>query len=323
MRSCQHLLNLGQCSFGDHDLLVEHQGHWICVTWFNDQNVRQIARSQFQVFVGDVGDDQYRFQTHAGQLLRQQLGFWCVDREIFHHNQALFTGQLRQDRADTSAVHLLVHFVGEVLVRRVREDATTAAPQWRRRHTSTSTAGTFLAPWLLGRVVDFFTVFLFTVAAACIGLVSNDDLVDQGFIVVTAEDGIGGSNVRGGLTLSVQELEFHRLSSLLCFNFDSRRNHYLAVFGARDRTFDQQQLTVGVDTGDFEVLHGRGDITHVTGHAFTREHAAWILRHTNRTWNVVRTRVTVGSTARSKVVTLDGTGIAFTNRHTLNIDFLT
>jgi hypothetical protein len=58
-----------------------------------------------------------------------------------------------------------------------------------------------LAPWLLGRVVDFFTVFLLAVAAASIGLVSNDDLVDQGFVVVTAEDGIG-SNVRGGLTLA-------------------------------------------------------------------------------------------------------------------------
>jgi hypothetical protein len=180
-----------------------------------------------------------------------------------------------------------------------------------------------LAPWLLGRVVDFFTVFLFTVAAASIGLVSNDDLVDQGFVVVTAENGVGGSYVRGGLTLSVQELEFHRLSSLLCFNFDSRRYNDLAVFRAWDRAFDQQQLTVGIDTGDFEVLHSAGDVTEVTGHALTWEHAAWILRHTDGTWNIVRTGVTVGSTARSKVVTLDGTGIAFTDRDTLNVDLLT
>jgi hypothetical protein len=61
----------------------------------------------------------------------------------------------------------------------------------------------------------------------------------------------------------------------------------------------------------------------VTGHALTRENATWILRHTDGTWNVVRTRVTVGLTTRSKVVTLDGTGIAFTDRYALHVDLLT
>ena len=120
-------------------------------------------------------------------------------------DQALFASQLGQDRADTCAIHLLVHFVGEVLVRRVREDATTAAPQWRGRHTGTSAARTFLTPWLLGRVVNFFTIFLLAVAATCVGSVGDDDLVDQGFVVVAAENGIGGSDVRRLLDLAHSE----------------------------------------------------------------------------------------------------------------------
>src|SRR5690606_595460 len=108
------------------------------------------------------------FQAHGLQFLRQQLGLWSFDRQVFDHVQAAFASQLREDRADTCTEHLLVNFVREVLVRGVREDTTTAAPQRRRRHTGTSTAGTFLAPWLLGRVVDFFTVLLLAVAATCV-----------------------------------------------------------------------------------------------------------------------------------------------------------
>src|SRR5471030_919812 len=323
MRSCQHLLNLSQCSLGDQDLLVEHQGHWICVSWFNNQHVRQVARSQQQVFVQRVSDDQDRVKAHAGQLLRQQLGLWRFDRQIFDDRQTIFACQLGQDRADTCAIHLFVHFVGEVLVRRVREDATTAAPQWRRRHTGTSAARTFLTPRLLGRVVNFFTVFLLAVTAACVGLIGHDDLVDQRFVVVTTENGIGGGDVRGGLTLRVQELEFHRLSSLLGFGFDGWRNNHLAIFRAWNRALDQQQLAVGVDTSDDEVLHGAVDVTEVTGHALTREHAAWILRHTDGTWNIVRTRVTVGSAAGTEVVTLDDAGVTLTDGNTLHVDLLT
>jgi hypothetical protein len=50
-----------------------------------------------------------------------------------------------------------------------------------------------LTPRLLGGVADFFTVLLLAVAATSIGLVGNDDLVDQGFVVVTTENGIGAA----------------------------------------------------------------------------------------------------------------------------------
>ncbi len=79
----------------------------------------------------------------------------------------------------------------------------------------------------------------------------------------------------------IQELEFHRLCSLLCFDFNGREHHDLAVLRARNGALDQQQLALGVDTCDFEVLGRHGDVTQMTGHALTRENTTRILRHTD------------------------------------------
>src|SRR5471030_2130707 len=81
-------------------------------------------------------------------------------------------------------------------------------------------------------------------------------------------------------------------------------------------------MTVSVDTSDHEVLHRNRFVAHVTRHALTRENTTRILRHTDRTRDVVRTRVTVRCATRSEVVTLDGTGVALTDRHALHVDFL-
>ena len=104
----------------------------------------------------------------------------------------------------------------------------------------------------------------------------------------------GAATLRCSLALVVQELEFHCLCSLLSFDFDSRENHDLAVLGTRNGTLDQQQLALGVDACDFEVLGRDGDVAHVTGHALARENTTRILRHTDRTRHIVRTRITVG-----------------------------
>jgi len=58
-------------------------------------------------------------------------------------------------------------------------------------------------------VLDLLAVLLGTGALARVGLVSDDDLVNQVFVVVTTENGLGGVEFRRGLTLFVQEFEFH------------------------------------------------------------------------------------------------------------------
>src|SRR5690554_2958778 len=61
----------------------------------------------------------------------------------------------------------------------------------------------------------------------------------------------------------------------------------------------------------------------MTGHFLTGKHTTWILSHTCRTWYAVRYRVTVTLVLTCEVVTLDGTGKAFTNRCTCYVYFLT
>src|SRR5690606_8097190 len=107
----------------------------------------------------------------------------------------IFAHQLRQNRAHASAVHLLVQLVGEIFIRSIREGATTSAPQRRGRHTSAGTTRTLLAPRLLGGVSNFLTILLLAVAAASVGLVSHNHLMDQRFIVIATKNGIRRSHI--------------------------------------------------------------------------------------------------------------------------------
>src|SRR5690606_6922052 len=103
---------------------------------------------------------------------------------------AIFAGQLRQDRPNTGAIHLLVDLVREVLFGRARECTTASTPQRRGSHTSACTTGALLAPGLAGGMLDGCTILLCTVAATGIGLEGNDDLVHQRFVELAAEHGV-------------------------------------------------------------------------------------------------------------------------------------
>src|SRR5262249_7787320 len=160
-------------------------------------------------------------QAHGLELVGQELGLGRVDSETVHHIDTTFTCELRVNRAHTGTEHLLVDLLAEVLFRRVREDTATATPQRRGGHTGTSTARTLLAPRLLGRVLDLFTILLLAVTAASVSLVSNDDLVNEGFVVVTAEHFGRRGNAGADLTVVLEELEFHYMRSL-SFGLDGR-----------------------------------------------------------------------------------------------------
>src|SRR5450830_143921 len=204
MRSCQHLLNLCQCWLSDQHFLVEHQRNWISITRLNNQYVCQVTCCQHQIFIEFISDDQNGIQaTQCFQFFRQQFCFRSIYSNIINHVQTTFTSQLREDRADTCAIHLFVNFVREVLIWCIWENTTTATPQRRGRHTSTCTTSTFLTPRLLSCVVDFFTIFLLAIAATSVRLECNNYLMNQGFVVITTENSIRSNDVRCSLTLFV------------------------------------------------------------------------------------------------------------------------
>src|SRR5690606_14591718 len=109
--------------------------------------------------------------------------------------------------------------------------------------TGTCTACAFLAPGFLGAVLDFCAIFLGTVTATCVGLIGNNDLVNQCFVEVATEDDVGSSNGSGRLSLFVQELEFHELCSFRQF-LDRRTPDDIAVLVARNCALDQQQAAL-------------------------------------------------------------------------------
>src|SRR5207247_290914 len=90
---------------------------------------------------------------------------------------AVLARQLRQDRAEPRAVHLAVHFVREVLVRRIWKNLAAAAPQRARGHAGAGAAGAFLPPRLLGGVVDRAAILLRARAKARVCLERDHDLV--------------------------------------------------------------------------------------------------------------------------------------------------
>src|SRR5690606_15917711 len=84
-----------------------------------------------------------------------------------------------------------------------------------------------------------------------------------------------------------------------------------------------QQTALGIDARNLEILDRASHRTEVTRHALAREDPTRILRHADRTRHVVRTRVTVRSTARVEVVALDGAGKALADGGALHIHLLT
>ena len=128
-------------------------------------------------------------------------------------------------------------------------------------------------------------------ARACparVGLIGDHDLVHQRLVVFAAEHRVGRVEGAESPPLSLISLQFHgalTLSAALepaCRPRCRRlRDDFLAGprLGADDtsrpragnRALHQQQLALGVDAHDLEVLHGALDVAEVARHALARE----------------------------------------------------
>src|SRR5690606_23170984 len=315
-------LELSDSRLGDQHIFVVDQRQRIGIARFDHGNMRQVAGGEIDVLVERISDDQDGLHAQVLELGSSQLGLGSVEREGVDHGDAAFASELGEDRTNTSAIHLLVDLLGEVLVRRARESTATPTPQRRGSHPCTSTTRTLLAPRLAGGMLDSCTVLLGTVAATGIGLEGDHDLMHQRFVEFATEHSVRSGNGGSGLTLIIQELEFHGLGSFLRRRLDCRAHDHVAILVAGNSTLDQQKASLGVYTHDVEILNGTGDITQVARHLLAREHAARILGHTDGARNTVRDRVTVGIALTSEVVTLDGTGKAFTNGGASDVNLL-
>tara|TARA_R100000541_G_scaffold2469_1_gene8882 strand:- start:601 stop:1263 length:663 start_codon:yes stop_codon:yes gene_type:complete len=102
------------------------------------------------------------------------------------------------------------------------------------------------------------------------------------------------------------------VNSPLPASLGSRTHDNVTTSGTGHCTLDQQQITLGIDTHDFQGLHGYALGAHVPGHLLALENTAWSLALANRTRDAVGYGVTVSIVLTTEIPALDGTGKAFT-----------
>src|SRR5438445_5099220 len=320
-------------------------------------DVRQIARREPQVLVDLVGDDQHAIEAHRPDLLREQPGLRLRDAEVVDHPDAVLARQLRQDRAEPRAVHLAVHFVREVLVRRIRKNLAAAAPQRARGPAGAGAARAFLPPRLLGGVVDRAAILLRARAKTRVCLERDHDLMHQRLVEVAREQRVG--RVEGaGSAFVVHHFEFHGAlcSALLRVglrcrrgglgrlrrgfrgrslrgrslrgldhwlgNLDRRPHDHVAAARAGHRALDEQELPPGIDADDLQTQDRAAHVAEVAGHALAGKHARRALVLAGRAGLVMRDRVAVAGAVGREMVALDHAGETLADRDALYVHLL-
>src|SRR5690606_36334440 len=132
--------------------------------------------------------------------------------------------------------------------------------------------------------------------------------------------------IHGGLLLLYPGLLLGRSRGFLLRSssrrFDGRANDHLTARRAGDGTANQQQVALGIDANDLQVLDRATTHAHVARHALTGEDATWRLTLTDGAGNAVRHRRTVGGVAAREVVALHDARETLTGRGTRDVDDL-
>src|SRR5262245_19193016 len=97
-------------------------------------------------------------------------------------------------------------------------------------------------------------------------------------------------------------------------------NENYSIDRTRDRTLNQQQVSLRIDAQDFEVLHRDPFVTHVACHPQTFEHAAGSRAGANRTGSAMAVRLTVRLRTAVETVAFHTTLESATFRRTGHID---
>src|SRR5690606_32002104 len=105
-------------------------------------------------------------------------------------------------------------------------------------------------------------------------------------------------------------------------SLDGRPDQHFAARGARNRALDEQQVALGVDADDLEVLRRAALLAQVARHLLAREHAPRRLALADRARRPVRHGVTVRHVLLREVVALDHAGVTLALRRAGDVDEL-
>ena len=245
-------------------------------------------------------------QAHRLDLLREQLGLRRVDAKLSTTDSR--SSRASCDRIDARPARYILRLTfcekfssgefGKILPP-PRHSGLEAIPA-RARPVP------FCAHGFLCDLLMSLRPFCARVAAARIGLIGDDDLMHQRFVVFAAEQRRRTPrHVAAGLPLSLISLSsMVTLPSSPASSLpDARRCRRRRHPGPQPLTSSSWRSASTRTTSRFCVV--RVHVAEVAGHALARKHAARILRHADRARRVVRTRVAVRCAVRVEVVALD------------------
>src|SRR5262249_53424960 len=140
------------------------------------------------------------------ELADEALGLRLLDAERFDHLKAALADQLRKDRSERAAIHLLVDLLREAA--RTRRERAAAADEDRSTIVAVTRAAALLLLKLLGRAGQVRTRLLRFRAGAARVAVRDHDLMHEAFGKFAAEHRVGDRQ----RLLRADYLEFHRCS---------------------------------------------------------------------------------------------------------------
>src|SRR6185503_20577041 len=115
----------------------------------------------------------------------------------------------RQYRGQSGTKHLAVDLMGKILFRAVRKNLAAAAPQRTRGHPRTRPSCAFLAPGFARGFGNVAAALLCTRTQAPVCHIGRHDLMYERLVVFAAKQFVRRLYAGGGLTLCVDQLQFH------------------------------------------------------------------------------------------------------------------
>src|SRR5690242_4818205 len=183
----------------------------------DDVHVRHVAGREEQRF-GRVLRDQHdaAVDLELAELADETLRLRLLDAERFDDLETALADQLRKNRSERAAVHLLVDLLGEAARTRGKGDA--AADEDRSAIVAVTRAAALLLLELLGRAGHVRARLLLLGSGAARIAVRDDDLVHQILAELLAEHVVGDGDRFGA-----NDVELHVVVSSYFFAFTAGR----------------------------------------------------------------------------------------------------
>src|SRR5215468_928495 len=112
--SLQPLLDQLHRTDGHQHLVIGRERQWIQGRYFDDLDVRQVACSEYELLILRLHHDQHGGKRPGLQLVGEQLGLRCLQRNAVGHQQPLGARELREHGAERTAVHLAIHLLRKI-----------------------------------------------------------------------------------------------------------------------------------------------------------------------------------------------------------------